>query len=111
MMETGIIILPLGLVGGVGSMEMILVLVIALMLFGGKGLPNIAKGVGRAMREFKRATSEVEVELKRAIEEEPVKRAPRPRVDLAKREGKARGVDADAEAEAKARKEEEEREG
>lgn len=75
---TDAIHMPWAMVGGIGTLEVLLILVVALMLFGGKGLPNIAKGMGRAMREFKRATSEVESELKRAIEDEPVERRPPP---------------------------------
>ncbi|EIQ00152.1 Sec-independent protein secretion pathway component [Opitutaceae bacterium TAV1] len=60
---------------GIGSMELLLIFVLGLVLFGGKGLPNVARGLGRAMREFKKATSGVEEEIKRAMEEPP----PRPR--------------------------------
>lgn len=59
---------PLAFLDGIGSMELLLVFVLALVLFGGKGLPNIARGLGRAVREFKKATSGVEEEIKRAME-------------------------------------------
>ncbi|MDR1281456.1 MAG: twin-arginine translocase TatA/TatE family subunit, partial [Opitutaceae bacterium] len=49
-------------------MEMLLIFVLGLVLFGGKGLPNVARGLGRAMREFKKATSGVEEEIKRALD-------------------------------------------
>lgn len=56
---------------GVGGPELLMVMVIVLMLFGGKKLPELAKGLGKSMREFKKATSGVEEEFKRAMEEEP----------------------------------------
>jgi TatA/E family protein of Tat protein translocase len=43
---------------GIGMPEMILILAIALIVIGPKKLPDLAKSLGRAMREFKRATNE-----------------------------------------------------
>lgn len=43
---------------GIGMPELILILAIALVVIGPKKLPDLAKSLGRAMREFKRATSE-----------------------------------------------------
>ncbi|NQT09656.1 MAG: twin-arginine translocase subunit TatB [Desulfobacteraceae bacterium] len=44
---------------GIGMPEMILILAIALIVLGPKKLPDLAKSLGRAMREFKKATSEL----------------------------------------------------
>ena len=43
---------------GIGMPEMILILAIALIVIGPKKLPDLAKSLGRTMREFKKATSE-----------------------------------------------------
>jgi len=43
---------------GIGMPEMLLILAIALIVIGPKKLPDLAKSLGRAMREFKRATSD-----------------------------------------------------
>lgn len=43
---------------GIGMPEMILILAIALIVLGPKKLPDLAKSLGRAMREFKKATSD-----------------------------------------------------
>jgi len=39
-----------------GFQEMLIVLVVVLVLFGGKKLPELAKGMGEGLREFKKAT-------------------------------------------------------
>jgi TatA/E family protein of Tat protein translocase len=44
---------------GIGMPEMILILAIALIVLGPKKLPDLAKSLGRAMREFKKATTEL----------------------------------------------------
>ncbi|MCU0794063.1 MAG: twin-arginine translocase TatA/TatE family subunit [Opitutaceae bacterium] len=63
---------------GIGAMEMLLVAVVGLLLFGGKGLPDMARTVGKMVREFKKATQGVEDEVRRVMHEEPAP-PPRPR--------------------------------
>jgi sec-independent protein translocase protein TatA len=48
---------------GVGIDEMIVILVVVLILFGSKQLPDLARGLGKAMRELKKATDDVKKEL------------------------------------------------
>jgi sec-independent protein translocase protein TatA len=45
---------------GLGLQELIIIMVIALVIFGGKKLPEVGSGLGKAIREFKRGTSEPE---------------------------------------------------
>lgn len=44
---------------GLGGNELIIILVIVLVLFGGAKIPQMMKGVGEGMREFKKASKEV----------------------------------------------------
>lgn len=44
---------------GIGMPEMILIAVVALIVLGPKKLPELAKSLGRALREFKKATTEL----------------------------------------------------
>jgi len=54
------------------------IMLVALLLFGGDKLPGLAKGMGKAIREFKKAAGDVENEIKRAIEEVPDTSKPKP---------------------------------
>ncbi len=56
---------------GIGHTELIVILFALLLIFGGKKLPELAKGLGRGIREFKKATKELErdVDVSGDIEE------------------------------------------
>jgi sec-independent protein translocase protein TatA len=65
----------LGLSGG----ELIVVLVVILVLFGAKRIPEFAKGLGQGIKEFKKASSDVTNEFHNAMNQEhqpPVPPAP-----------------------------------
>jgi len=47
--------------GWIGTPEMIMIAVAILLLFGGKKIPELAKGLGKGMREFKKVTEEGEL--------------------------------------------------
>ncbi len=64
-------ILSFGMPGGT---EWIVILLAILLLFGAKRLPELAKGLGKSIREFKKATSEVEDNIREAMKEEEVKK-------------------------------------
>jgi sec-independent protein translocase protein TatA len=51
--------------------EIVLILAIVLVLFGAKKLPELAKGLGHGIKEFKKATRDVTDELQSAIDEPP----------------------------------------
>ncbi len=46
----------LGIFGTVGATEVIVILVIVLLLFGGKKIPELMKGLGRGVKDFKEAS-------------------------------------------------------
>ncbi|MHA6248454.1 Sec-independent protein translocase subunit TatA/TatB [Pontibacter sp. CAU 1760] len=50
-------------IGGLGGTEVILILVVVLLLFGAKKIPELAKGLGRGIREFKDATNEIKNDI------------------------------------------------
>jgi len=60
---------------GIGMPELVLIAVVALIVLGPKRLPDLAKSMGRAMREFKKATSELKETLQVDSEFSEVKKA------------------------------------
>jgi len=53
------------LAGWLGGSELVVVLVVALILFGSTKIPQFAKGLGQAVKEFKKASSDVSDEIHR----------------------------------------------
>jgi len=56
--------------GNLGAGEIILILLVVLILFGAKKIPELAKGLGKGMSEFKKGLKEVETEIKDADKKE-----------------------------------------
>lgn len=59
------------LAGIIGGWELVLILAVVLVLFGAKKLPELAKGLGQGIKEFKKATRDVSDELQSAMEDAP----------------------------------------
>ena len=54
-----------------GGWEIVLILAVVLILFGAKKLPELAKGLGTGIKEFKKATREVTDEISNAMDTTP----------------------------------------
>jgi TatA/E family protein of Tat protein translocase len=67
--------------GTIGGPELILILVIALIVFGPRKLPEIGKSVGKVVGEFRRATSDFQRTIEDEVEAE--KRTPPPSAEPA----------------------------
>lgn len=75
---TGIAGLPeLAFLGGIGSSEIVLILVVMLLLFGPKQLPELAKTIASTLRGIRRATDDMKEEI--GLDELVNPRPPRPR--------------------------------
>jgi len=59
-----------------GMPEILVILVIVLILFGPKKLPELARGLGQSIREFKKGASEIKQEFEQAVDLEPEKPNP-----------------------------------
>jgi sec-independent protein translocase protein TatA len=55
--------------GIIGGWEIVLILAVVLILFGAKKLPELAKGLGTGIKEFKKATREVTEEMTSVMDE------------------------------------------
>ena len=68
---------PFAFIGNMSPAAIILIVLLVVLLFGGSKLPELARGLGKARREFKRASDEIEDEMRSAIEEDERKEARR----------------------------------
>ena len=62
--------------GSFGMQEMVVIFIIILLLFGAKKLPELARGVGKSMGEFKKARDEFEHEITRSETDTRIKEVP-----------------------------------
>ena len=68
----------LAFLGPIGGPEMIMIFVVILLLFGAKKLPELARGIGKSMGEFKKAREDFEYEITRAEADGRTKAAQKP---------------------------------
>jgi sec-independent protein translocase protein TatA len=75
-------------VPSIGAPELLVILVLALIIFGPHRLPEIGKTIGKGLREFRKATSEIRAEIEQDVDQEPpVGRRSRTRRAVEKPEG------------------------
>lgn len=68
--------------GAIGGPEVLVILVVALLVFGPKSLPGVARGVGKGMRELRRLATEFQREVNLAdAHDENRRRVAPPRPD------------------------------
>ncbi len=56
--------------GMIGGQEILLILLVVLVLFGGKKIPELMKGLGKGVKEYKNAVNDIESEISSAKGEE-----------------------------------------
>ncbi|NHM32103.1 twin-arginine translocase TatA/TatE family subunit [Neobacillus terrae] len=71
------------MLSNIGMPGVILILVVALIVFGPNKLPEIGRAVGKSLREFKKATEDITEDIRKEISEE-VKEIKQEKVDLKK---------------------------
>lgn len=52
-------------IGGLGGWEILLIVMVLLIFFGAKRIPELAKGLGKGIKEFKDATKEIKDEIEK----------------------------------------------
>lgn len=55
--------------GPLGGSEMFLIFVVVLLMFGGKKIPELMRGLGKGIREFNNARANIETEIKEGMRE------------------------------------------
>ena len=73
------------------------IIIVAVLLFGGSKIPELARGLGKAKREFKKASEDVSDEVKNAVDEDD------------RRQARLRAIEEEERAKIRARLEQEER--
>ena len=53
-----------------GTGELIIIVFVILLLFGGKKIPELMKGIGKGVRSFKKGMNEIEDEINKPVEED-----------------------------------------
>ncbi|HYE78638.1 MAG TPA: twin-arginine translocase TatA/TatE family subunit [bacterium] len=61
--------------GDIGGGELLLIMLVVLVFFGANRIPELARGLGKGIREFKDATNEIRSEIERAGESRPTPQA------------------------------------
>lgn len=58
----------LSFIQGIGGPELLVIFLIILLFFGARRLPELARGLGKSMKEFKKATQEVQDDFREAMD-------------------------------------------
>ena len=59
----------LGFLQNIGGGSLILIIIVILLLFGAKRIPELARGLGRGIREFKDATKDIQNDLEEGMKD------------------------------------------
>ncbi|MFN8297516.1 MAG: twin-arginine translocase TatA/TatE family subunit [Chitinophagales bacterium] len=56
---------------GIGTQETVLIIIAILLLFGGKKIPELMRGIGQGVREFNAAKSNIKTEIEEGMKDKP----------------------------------------
>lgn len=57
-------------IGGIGMQEILLIVLVVLLFFGGRKIPELMKGIGKGMRSFKEGMNDIGTETGKPMKEE-----------------------------------------
>ena len=60
---------------GLGPWELLIIFLVVLLLFGAKRLPDIAQGLGKGIREFRKSVKDTTDEIKGSLDDDPQKKS------------------------------------
>jgi|GEM_PF-152086 sec-independent protein translocase protein TatA len=67
---------PIAFLQNLSSWEILLIFLVVLLFFGAKRLPDLSRSFGKSIREFKKATSDIEADIRTAMDEESDEKEP-----------------------------------
>jgi sec-independent protein translocase protein TatA len=67
-----------GLIGGLGTQEIVLIALVVLLFFGGSKIPELMKGIGKGVRGFKEGLKGIEEDINESGKKEPEKTDKKP---------------------------------
>jgi sec-independent protein translocase protein TatA len=70
-----------------GGVEIFVILFVVLLLFGGKKIPELMRGLGKGIREFNAARSTIESEIKEGMKEEDKEKQQKQKIEQTKETG------------------------
>lgn len=73
-METNFILL--GILGPIGTGELLIIALVVLLLFGGKKIPELMRGLGKGVRNFKDGVKDVEEQINKPFTDKEVDKMP-----------------------------------
>ena len=62
---------PLAGIFGLGTGELVLIILLVLLLFGAKRIPELARGLAKSIQEFKKASKDAETEIRQSVQDQP----------------------------------------
>ena len=62
---------PLAGIFGLGTGELVLIVLLVLLLFGAKRIPELARGLAKSIQEFKKASKDAETEIRQSVQDQP----------------------------------------
>ena len=65
---------PIAFIQNLNGPEIFLIFLVVLLLFGAKRLPELTRSFGKSIKEFKKATSDIEDDIRTAMDEEPTQK-------------------------------------
>ncbi len=82
---------PVAFFQNMGAPQILLIVFLILLLFGAKRLPELARGMGKALREFKSATKDIEDDIRSAFDDDEQKasKSKKPAVSVPEKTEKA----------------------
>ncbi|MFC4873384.1 twin-arginine translocase TatA/TatE family subunit [Negadavirga shengliensis] len=63
----------LGFIQNIGGGSLVIIILVIILLFGAKRIPELARGLGRGIREFKDATKEIQEDLEEGLKDKKTK--------------------------------------